>query len=250
MRKTIFTEFYKSLHNWFVWATFAFCIAAGAYLVRDSSYARNIEHYPKMQYGLFVTQSARYMLLMAMLLVAYLGTADFASRTLQNILSVGVSRKRYFFSKLTAMGILTLCLYAIAWLSYGIAYSIRQKGIPLFLTAGELVILFTVAILQIWAYCSIVNLIGILCRNQAATMIAGFSWVILEILLGAILEAYGVSVYDMSFLPLIVLQRSVGYIAQGSLYDPSFWSSGIYAAVFLVIVNTVSYLCLTRSDIH
>ncbi len=250
MRKTVLTELYKSLHNRIVWAALVFCIAMGAWLSSDSQYARQLRFYPWAKYGVFVTQSARFMMMMAVLLVAYLATTDFAAKTLQNILSIGISRKRYFFSKLLVMGGLTLFLYAVSWLSYGIAYSIQQKGIPLSLSAGELAILFGVAILQIWTYCSVMNLIGILCRNQAATMITGFSWLCLEIILGALLESFGINYLDMNFLPLIVLQKSGFYIIQKQLYDISFWCSGIYALVFIIVINMVSYLCFTRSDVH
>lgn len=117
--------------------------------------------------------------------------------------------RRYFvLSKLIMLALSTMFLYAVSWISYGIAYSIWNKGIPIALTKGELAIIFLVAILQIWSYCSVTNLVGIFCRNQSVTMIVGFGWMVMEILLSGRLDLYGVEISAMDMLPLMVLQRS------------------------------------------
>lgn len=250
MRKSVGIELYKSLHYWVVWAILVFCIVGSVTLIYDSQYASEIARLPRVQYSVFVRQSARFMMLMEVLLTAYLCTADFAVKTVQNILSIGVGRKQYFTSKLIMLALSTVFLYAVSWIFYGAAYSIQNKGRGIVITIGELAVIFLVAILQIWSYCSVTNLVGIFCRNQSVTMIAGFGWMVMEILLGATLDLFGVEISAMDMLPLMVLQRSTDYVVSGLIYDSSFWISGIYAVVFIAITSTIGYIWFCRTDVN
>ena len=249
MKKTVRIELYKSLHYWVVWAILIFCIVGSATLIYDSQYASEIARLPRAQYSVFVRQSARFMMLMEVLLTAYLCTADFAVKTVQNILSIGVGRKQFFISKLIMLALSTVFLYAVSWISYGIAYSIQNKGRAIVITKGELAIIFLVAILQIGSYCAVKNLVGVFCRNQSVNMIAGFGWMVMEILLGATLDLFGVEISAMDMLPLMVLQRSTDYVVSGLIYDSSFWISGIYAVVSIIIASTIGYIWFCRTDV-
>ena len=251
MKKNIVTEFYKNALYWIVWVTFLAGIVICGSMIRVNYIASQIAESSRLRYAVFVQCSARVMMAISVLLTAYLCTADFSERTVQNILSTGVSRKSYFLSKMTVMGVYTLLLYAVSWIAYGLAYTVQQKGFQIAVTPGEIVVLFVVAVLQIWVYCSIVNLIGFISGSQFITMVSGFGWMVVELLARGVLDMAGV--VDMTMLrmfPINVLELSSQKAVLGELYDVSFWISGVYALVFIVVLNVGCCLYFERKDIH
>lgn len=251
MRKNIVTELYKNSRYWIVWLAFVACIIASATMIRDQFYASHIARLPRLRYTVFVERNARVMMLASVLLTAYLCTADFSERTVQNILSTGVSRKSYFLSKVTVIGACTMLLYAVCWIAYGAAYTVQQKVVQIAVTPGEIAILFIVAILQIWVYCSIVNLIGFISGSQFITMVSGFGWMVLELLARGVLDMAGnVDIRMLRMFPINVLELSTEKVVLGELYDASFWISGVYAFVFIVVLNVACCLYFDRKDIH
>lgn len=251
MKKIIAAEFYKNARYWIVWAAFLACIIASATLINDQYYASQIARLPRLRYTVFVGRGARVMMFGSVLLAAYLCTADFSEKTVQNILSAGAGRKSYFLSKTIVTGTYTLLLYTVCWIAYGAAYTVQQKGFQIAVTPGEIAVLFVVAVLQIWVYCSIVNLIGFISGSQFITMVSGFGWMVVELLARGVLDMAGV--VDMTMLrmfPINVLELSSQKTVLGELYDVSFWISGVYALVFIVVLNVGCCFYFERKDIH
>ena len=251
MKKIIAAEFYKNALYWIVWAAFAACITASVTLINDQYYTSQIARLPRLRYTVFVEHSARVMMLGSILLAAYLCTADFSEKTVQNILATGVSRKSYFLSKTIVTGAYTLLLYTVCWIAYGAAYTVQQKGFQIAVAPGEIAVLFIVAVLQIWVYCSIVNLIGFISGSQFITMVSSFGWMVVELLARGVLDMAGV--VDMTMLrmfPINVLELSSQKAVLGELYDVSFWISGVYALVFIVVLNAACCFYFDRKDIH
>lgn len=251
MRKNIVTELYKNAWYWIVWVAFLACIIASATLIYDHYYASHIARLPRLRYTVFVGRGARVMMFGSVLLTAYLSTADFSERTVQNILSTGVSRKGYFFSKAIMIGMYTLLLYAAGWIAYGVAYTVQQKRFEIAVTPGEIAVLFIVAVLQLWVYCSMVNLIGFISGSQFITMVSGFGWLVLELLTRGVLDLTGsVDSSALRMFPINVLEQSSGKVVLGELYDVSFWISGVYALGFIIVLNVACCLYFDRKDIH
>ena len=75
--------------------------------------------------------------------------------------------------------------------------------------------------------------------------------VVVELLARGVLDMAGV--VDMTMLrmfPINVLELSSQKVVLGEVYDVSFWISGVYALVFIVVLNVGCCLYFERKDIH
>lgn len=249
MRNLLKIEFYKVRHDLLVWLAVLICILSSIRIVNGADIVKMITKFPGGQYAVFVYGTARQILIVVTLLTAFLCAADFSAKTIQNFLSVGIDRRKYYLSRLIVIFLLVLVLYAACWLTYMIASSIWWHRVVTFVSAGELAVMFLVALLQLWTYCSLANMIGFFVKKQAATVLIGVAFISLEYFLRSLFLLNGIEISSMDMLPLSVMLRSPEYAAAGRIYDFSFWVSGLYSTAVIVITSAAGYFGFIRRDI-
>ncbi len=95
-----------------------FFIAHSVYMALRGTYVSSLNRYPSIEYVLCLYSTARMLSIVTILLTAYVIAEDFSMRTVQNVLAAGISRGKYYFSRLCAQMIFIFSLYSAGYGAY------------------------------------------------------------------------------------------------------------------------------------
>lgn len=264
MNRVISAELYKIRHCKLLWLVPFIFYAAGLF---SAAYHYNIYNmYNRLE--LFVLPTLAYLELSvcSAMLTGYIIGMDFSFRTIQNTLSVGVNRRSYYFSRMGAVMFLTALLYVIAMFGFVCGrlslihpllenifrvrgyLAVNRPELELFWV--KLAVCTAVAILQMWAYVSILNAACYFIKRQLPAMVAGLMYIILELVFRQIVDRYDLAFlrYLFDFTPVRVLQHTFEvYVIQDRILTFGFLKFIISALVIIAVSSAVGF-CRFRYD--
>lgn len=259
MRKLIGIEFVKMRRSPVVWLMALITMGVGGYYAFMDFYAQALMRYPQMEYIIFIHSGARWFSMAAVFLTAYTIAGDFSMRTVLNVLSAGIDRRRYYFSRLIAQVLFFFALYVCGNLVYVVSRILFTGKYNTALPVQELALLILVMAMQVCACVAVANLIGLCCKKQAVSVLVGEICLFLAI----VFRLYGMGAdyyrntggYHMlsgpiAFEPLYVMECVDYYlIAYDSLFCFGFLKYALSAAVIIFVAGTAGYFCMMRSEL-
>lgn len=256
MKKLIGVEIYKVTHYWLMWGILLFAIVQSLYVGLSHNYQAQMEwyivHYPKIEYIAVLELCSIPIALMVVLMSTWLSSADFSAGTIRNALSVGVSRSRYFFSRLAAHMLMTFALFCALMLSYGFSRfcrNLREGKVNTALSVGEYAVIFLIMLLQLCALSAFANMLCYFLRNQLISMVTFLGLLYAYAFVSRTSEIYGLdALHDyMELFPIRVLERCPYYATYG-IFQFDFLKSGLSALAVIVVCNVAGYVRFRYSD--
>lgn len=264
MNRVISAEVYKIRHCKLLWFVPLLFFTIG---LLNSAFHFNIYNmYNRLE--LFVLPSLTYQQLSigSAMLTGYIIGMDFSFRTIQNTLSVGVSRRSYYFSRMAVVMFLTALLYGTCMLGFvcgrmpllqpllkGIFMvkgSLAESRPELELFWIKLAVCIAVEILQMWAYVSILNAASYFIKKQLPAMVAGLMYIFVELVLRQVVDQYDLAFlrYLFDFAPVRVLQHTFDvYVVKDGILTFGFLKF-IISALVIIAVSSVVGFCRFRYD--
>ena len=256
MKKLIGVEIYKVAHYWLVWGVLLFAVVQSLYVGLSHNYQAQMEwyvvHYPKIEYIAVLELCTIPIALMEILMSTWLSSADFSAGTVRNILSVGVSRSRYFFSRLAAHMLMTFALFCVLMLFYGFSRfcrNLREGQVNTALSTGEYAIIILIMLLQMCALGALANMLCYFFRNQLISMVTILALLYAWVFVSHMAESYGLDTLHgyLELFPIRVLERCPYYATYG-VFRFDFLRSGLSALAVIVVCNVIGYVRFRYSD--
>lgn len=264
MNRVISAELYKIRHCKPLW--FLPLLFYGAGLLY-SSYHHNIYNlYNGLELFALPSLAYQYLSVSSAMLTGYIIGMDFSFRTIQNTLSVGVSRRSYYFSRMGVVMLLTAILYMVSMLGFvcGRLSLLQPLFRDFFQISGtlagnrpemelfwvKLAVCSAVVILQMWAYVSILNAACYFIKKQLPSMVAGLVLIIMELILRQVSNQYDLAFlrYLFDFTPVRVLQHIFDlYVIRDGLLTFGFLKFILSALVIMIASSAVGF-CRFRYD--
>lgn len=244
MKSAISAEWYKVWHNKLVWFMFVVTAALGVY---NAGFEHAVfDTYQNLELFVMPTLEWLSFSFVTVLLTGYVTGLDFAGGTIQNILSVGVRRRDYYFSRLIVQLVLETLLFGAGVTAHTVVRLAVPKGhgvyiLPMF--GIKFVFFMTIALLQLWAYTAMFQMLCFLVKSQLATMIIGMVIVFLEALFRQLASVYDLSriVDILDFSPARVWKNSFQYAIYDKFFEFDFWKYGLSAIGIIVVSSAVGY---------
>lgn len=258
MRNLIRVEFRKMRCYWVTWGVVLFFIAHSVYTALRDSYTSELGRYPAIEYVLCVYATARMLSIVTILLTAYVIAEDFSMRTVQNVFAAGISRGKYYVSRLCAQMIFVFFLYSSGYVAYIVTRILSTGKVNTGMPAAEFLAVFFVMALQPLAYVAFTTMVSVFCKSQPVSMVAAEAWLVFSIVLRlySIKEVPGtpgVVVYrgPIAYEPLAVLERSLeDFVLPGRVFTFDFFMCAISAVLIIAVSSVIGYLYLQRSDVR
>lgn len=256
MKKLIGVEIYKVTHYWLMWGVLLFAVVQSFYVGLSRNYQAQMEwyivHYPKIEYIAVLELCSIPIALMEMLMSTWLSSVDFSAGTIRNALSVGVSRSRYFFSRLAAHMFMTFVLSCALMLSYGFSRfcrNLREGHVNTALSVGEYAVIFLIILLQLWALGAFANMLCYFLRNQLISMVTFLGLLYAYAFVSRLAEIYGLDTLlgCLELFPIRVLECCTYYATHG-IFRFDFLKSGLSALAVIVACNIAGYVRFRYSD--
>lgn len=262
MNRVISAEFYKIRHCKLLWFLPIVFFALGFYCAADNFEVYGL--YNRLELFVLPTLADLYLTVGTAMLAGYVIGMDFSFRTIQNTLSVGVSRRSYYFSRMGVLMFLTALLYGIAMLGFVCGRLplfqtvINPTGIALLpgnrpeleLFWIKLAVYAAIVILQLWAYVSVLTALCFFIKKQLPLMVAGLALIIIELELRQLADQYNITFlrYLFDFAPVRVLKNAFEvYAMHDEVLTLGFLKFGVSALV-IIAVSSAAGFCRFRYD--
>lgn len=246
MKSAISAEWYKVWHDKLAWCALVLVMAFGLYNAGFDHVVFN--SYKNLELFVMPTLGWLEFAFVTVLLTGYVIGLDFSKRTIHNVLSVGVRKRDYYFSRLIVQFVLETILFALGILVHTAVRLVAPKGDGLFILPSfwtKFAFFMLIALLQLWAYTAMFQMICFLVKNQLVTMIVGMIVVFLEALIRQLASIYDISgvVNILNFSPARVLKNSFQYAIYDRFFEFDFWKYGLSALGIIIITSAVGYGC-------
>ncbi len=244
--KSVFcAEKYILWHDRLLWLVLVTYCAVGGYAgfydhaVMDTYKGVELFSLPEIM-GLFLSFST-------VMLTGYVIGGDFSRRTIQNVLSVGIDKKTYYYSRLLAQGLLTGALFTGIGLIHIICHSFWPQGdtdIRIAFLWQKLVVYMVVVLLQQLAQVSVMNAVCYFVKNQLVAVVFGTGMVYLELIIHQAAEINGMaSVRALAdFLPVNVYRNIFAYAVYDMVFTGKFFGYGLSAILIIVVSSAAGYV--------
>lgn len=258
MRNLIRVEFRKMRCYWVTWGVGLFFIAHSVYTALRDAYASDLGRYPAMEYVLCVYATARMLSIVTILLTAYVIAEDFSMRTVQNVFAAGISRGKYYFSRLCAQMIFIFFLYSAGYAAYIVTRIVSTGEVNTRMPMAEFLAIFFVMALQPLAYAAFTTMVSVFCKSQSVSVVAAEAWLFFSLVLRlySIKEVPGKTeavVYrgPIAYEPLTVLERFLeDFVLPGRVFTFDFLMCAVSAVLIIAVSSVIGYLHLQRSDVR
>lgn len=262
MNRVISAEFYKIRHCKLLWLVPVIFFAIGFY--GAAHYFKIYGLYNRLELFVLPTLADQYLSAGSAMLAGYVIGMDFSFRTIQNTLSVGVSRRSYYFSRMGVLMFLAALLYGAAMLGFvcgrlPLVQSVINPAGAALLPASrpelelfwiKLAVYTAIAILQLWAYVSILTAACFYIKKQLPAMAAGLALIIIELSFKQLADQYNMTFLQnlFSFVPVRVLKNAFEvYAIHDEILTFGFLKFGISALVIIAVSSAVGF-CRFRYD--
>ena len=250
MRKLMGVELTKMRYYRVVWGVAVFALGVSGAMGLNKKYDEVIAYYPFMEYIVFFYATCRYFSILTILVTAYVINEDYSMRTVQNVLSVGVDKVKYYLSRLFSQMLFVTCLYLLSFMVYVAVRILSQGRVVTAMSFGALAGVFLMMTLQLMAYVAVASTVSVFCRNQAVAMITGEIWLFLAILFYAYKESGAGFWGFMDFEPLMVMQKVDVWGTPGVVYTLGYFKYMVSAVILTAAAAAVGYLRFVRSDLR
>ncbi len=149
MRNLILTELTKIRRYPVTWIVVLLTLGQAVFWVFTKKYDANLAYYPQLEYVLFTYCTARWFCISTLFLTAYVIAGDFSMRTVLNVLSAGIDKRKYYFSRLAAVLLFIWGLFAFSNFVYIILRILTTGKLNTALPCSELLVLLSVLSLQL-----------------------------------------------------------------------------------------------------
>lgn len=259
MKKLIGIELVKMKHYLATWLIAIITIGQGFFYAAVTKYASAIASYPKIEYIIYICTTARWICMASLFMTAYVIAGDFSMRTVQNVLSTGVDKKKYYLSRLFAQMIFIFVIYAGGCAAFILSRIVRTGTVNTAMPFWEFSAVFMVMALQPMVYVALANMISIFCKNQGIAIILGE----LSLFLALVLRIYsmGKDFYTgsglkllkgpIAFEPLYLLETCDMYVySDAGIFSFAFFKYAVSALILITITSAIGYAWLIRSDLR
>lgn len=250
MRKLIGIELVKMRRCGAAWLVALISVGQSVfYAVMDGRYIQAIARYPRTEYILYIYGTARWFCMASLFMTAYAIAGDFSMRTVLNVLSAGISKRKYYLSRLYAQMLFIFGLYACGFAAFVATRILRTGRISTAFPPLQLLLLFLAMAMQPLAYVAVANMISVCCKRQTLAIVISEAWLFLVLILrmyfkASVLNGKG----PMAYEPMWVLESVDQYA--GPVFHYGFLKGAVSAAVIIAVSAAAGYLCLTRSDVQ
>lgn len=259
MKKLIGIELVKMKHYLATWLIAILTIGQGIFHAATMKFDSALISYPKLEYVLYIYITARWICMASLFMTAYVIAGDFSMRTVQNVLSTGVNKKKYYISRLFAQMIFMFVIYAGGFAAFVISRIVRTGAVNTAMPFWEFLAVFLVMALQPMVYVALANMISIFCKNQGIAIVLGE----LSLFLALVLRIYsiGKDFYTgsglkllkgpIAFEPLYILESCDMYVySDAGIFSFAFFKYAVSALILITITSAAGYAWLMRSDLQ
>lgn len=260
MKKLIGIEFMKMKYYLVTWLAAVITVGQGFFhAVLMDKYHFNLVRYPKLEYVVYIYLTARLICMISLFMAAYVIAGDFSMRTVQNVLSTGVDRKKYYLSRLFAQMLFLFITYAGGCIAFVVSRIVITGAVNTAMSFWEFTAFFLVMALQPMVYIALANMISVFCKNQSIAVILSE----LSLFLALILRIYamGEEFYTgtgsqllkgpLAYEPLYLLETCDMYVySAAGIFSFAYFKYAISALVIITITSAVGYVRLIRSDLR
>lgn len=248
MRKLIGVELTKMRYYWVIWAIALFAVGDSIAIALNNGYEPTLAFYPEAEYVIFLYATCRVFSILTVLSTAYVINEDFSMRTFQNVFSVGVSKVKYYFSRLFSQMLFVFGLYLLSCAAYVAARVLYQGSFNTAMPFGRFLAAFLIMALQLMAYVAISNMISMFCRNQFVAVAVSETWLFLALVLDAYREM-GIRFFGfMTYEPLMVMQRVDDWGMSETIFTFGVFQYAVSALALTVVTGAIGYVHFIRSD--
>ena len=259
MKKLIGIELVKMKHCWTTWLIAVLTVGQGFFYAAVMKYDSVLASYPKLEYVLYIYETARWICMASLFMTAYVIAGDFSMRTVQNVLSAGIDRKKYYLSRLSAQMLFVFVSYAGGWAVFVISRIVRTGAVNTTMPFWEFLAVFLVMALQPMAYVALANLISVICKKQGIAIILSE----LSLFFALVLRIYsmGKDFYTASgpkllrgpiaYEPLYLLETCDMYVySDAGIFSFAFFQYALSALAIITLTSAAGYAWLVRSDLR
>lgn len=252
MGKLVGVELRKMSRCRLVWGVALFILGTSSLTAFKDTYDyAAYTRYANFEYMMYTHATARVFSALTILVSAYVGAEDFAMRTVQNVLSVGIGRVKYYVSKLLAQMLFIFGLYGAGAAVYVGSRVILTGGLNRAMPAGEYLVIFLVTFLQLGAYVAMADLVCVLIRNQAAAMAVGETWLYLSLVLRVFWMEGTPLTGIVAYEPLTVLERFADdYVGTGKVFSAEFFLCGLCALCIIILSSALGCFWFVHKDVQ
>ena len=256
MMKLIGVELVKLRRYPVTWLVALISVGQGVLNAVLGRYGFALSRHPEVEYIIFIYATARWFCMASLFMTAYAIAGDYSMRTVLNVLSAGVDKKKYYISRLAAQMFFIFGLYICGFAAF-IAVRILVTGkVNTALPPAQLLVLFLVMAMQLMAYVAVANMIGVCCKRQALAIFLSEAWIFLALILriyfmGEVNNSSAGYIKikgPMAFEPLWVVESVERYL--GNIFSFGFLKYAISASVIIVVTSVIGYAALLRSDVQ
>jgi len=191
------------------------------------------------------TLANSYFMLFVLILAGYFIGMDYTGKTIKNVLSVGVSRRAYYFSRLGVLFLLIAVLYGTGMLGYvwgrGIFYPAESVQPKMELFGVKLAVCIMVSVLQLWADAAMVNAACYFMKRQLPSTLVGALVMYIELVIRQLANLYGFTSVSgaFDFAPVRVLKNTFEVYAMYDRILTFDYLKFAISALFLIVVSSV-----------
>lgn len=244
MKQVFRAENYILRHDKLLWLVLALYCAVGVYAgfydhaILDLYKGLELFSLPEIM-NMFLSFSA-------VMLTAYVIGGDFSRRTIQNVLSVGIDKKSYYYSRLLVQGMLTGVLFIGTGLIHVICHSLCPQGdanTQIAFLWQKLVIYMAVLLLQLLAQVSIMNAACYFVKNQLIAIVSGIGLVYCELIIRQAAEINGMATVQalVDYLPTNVIRNMFAYAVYDKVFTGTFFGYGLSALLIIAVSCAAGY---------
>lgn len=251
MGNLIRIELYKFVRYKIIWCISVVFIAIGYMWSKYET--KEFYMYDGLEYLLCSTNIAIFLECMVVVLIAFASGYDFSMRTIQNALTVGISKKKYYFSKLISLFFVILTLFSISFMVNvlcRIIYSKEYSNYQMDLFGIKAIVYFFTMLLQYFAIAALVYMVTYILKNQLVSMLIGLMVLYGEVVIRVVFEAYNVKVIGLvlEYLPIGALININEYATRNKILNACFLRYAIFAVLMVILFSVIGYLKFVYDD--
>lgn len=175
---------------------------------------------------------------------------DFSAGTVKNALAVGVSRRDYYFARMGVQMLLTALGFGLGQLAYIVCRTVRpgdsweSPGREIQMFGVKLALYLLVALLQLFAYVSVVNAVCYFLKRQMAAMVAGMVSIYIEAILRQMAESGDLEALlrITRHLPARILYNLFALAAYDNVLTTDFLECGPSALAIIAVSSIAGYV--------
>lgn len=245
MKNVMKAEWYKLYHDLVIWVVPIYYVVCGFYGALPyheiMDYRRGLE--------LFALPDMVWLEIAfaVMIVTGYAVGSDFSRHTIQNVISIGVNKKDYYFSRLLVQAEFTGGMFAVSILVHTVCRLVWPKGnaeIAVTFLWRKLFLYMLVVLLLLWVYVAILNMLAYFIKKQVVIMGVGLGIVFAELIVRQMAMSNGWEMIQRvaDYMPSNMERKLFEHAVYDTIFTSEFLQYGLYGIVIIVISSAVGYI--------